>query len=83
MSQQCALVAQKAYCILNCIKRGVASRVWEVIVALYSAPCKASSGVLCPHLGPPAQERCRAVRVQNRATKMLQGLEHLFSEERL
>jgi len=37
MSHQCALTAQKANCILGCIKRSMASRSREETLPLYSA----------------------------------------------
>ena len=37
MNQQCVLAAQKANCILCCIKRSVASRAREVVLPFYSA----------------------------------------------
>ncbi|GAB0204354.1 cAMP-dependent protein kinase inhibitor alpha [Grus japonensis] len=43
MSRQCVLAAQKANRVLGCIKRGVTSRLREVILPLYSA-------LVSPHL---------------------------------
>ncbi|KAK4812137.1 hypothetical protein QYF61_000978 [Mycteria americana] len=85
MSRQRALAAQKANRILGCMKSSVGSRSREGILPLCSAlvrPCTAPA-VLPPALGSPAQEGHGAVvRVQRRATKMMQGLEHLSCEDR-
>ncbi|GAB0176180.1 hypothetical protein GRJ2_000083200 [Grus japonensis] len=83
-SWQHALAAQKASCVLGCIKRGVTSRSREEILPLYSA-------LVRPHLeyciqlwGPQHKKDMELLeRVQRRAMKMIRGLEHLSYEDRL
>jgi len=84
MSQQCALAAQKANCILSCIKRSMASRSREVILPLYSALIRPHLES-CIQLWSPQPKKHMDVleQVQRRATEMIQGLEYLFYKDRL
>ncbi|PKU40960.1 hypothetical protein llap_8746 [Limosa lapponica baueri] len=84
VSQQYVLAAQKTNSILGCIKRSEASRMREVILPLYST-------LVRPHLeysvqlwSPQHRKDTNLLeQAQQKATKMIRGLEHLSYEDRL
>ncbi|KAF4791660.1 hypothetical protein TURU_128419 [Turdus rufiventris] len=79
MSQQCDLMAKKAYGTLDCIRKSIARKLREVILPLYSAPTR-------PHLEHCVQfwapEYKRDMELLEQVQhKMVTGLEHLCYKE--
>ncbi|KFQ81142.1 hypothetical protein N335_03186, partial [Phaethon lepturus] len=84
MSWQWALIAQKANCILGCIKSRVASRLREMILPLYSILVRPYLEYYIQLWSPQHRRDMHLLeRVQRRATKMIRGMEHFSCEERL
>ena len=83
MSHQCALAAQKANCILGCIKRSVTSRSKEAILPLYSALVRPHLEYCIQFWSLQHKDMQLLERVHRRAMEMIRGLEHLLYENRL
>ncbi|KFW08110.1 hypothetical protein N327_01720, partial [Fulmarus glacialis] len=84
MSQQYALEAKKADCMLCCFKRSMASRSREVILSLCSALVRPHLEY-CVQLWSPQHKKDMDMLewMQRRVTEMIRGVERLSYEERL
>ena len=84
MSHHCALEAKKVNSILRHTRRGVVSRLREVLIPLYSALVRLHLEY-CVQFWAPQFKKDRELleRVQCRATEMMKGAEHLPYKEKL
>lgn len=77
--QQCVLATKKGNGVLGCIRHSIAGRARELL-----GTGEATSGVLCAVLGCPVTGQAWVYwRVQQRATRVMTGMNHLSFEERL
>ena len=83
VSHHSGLAALKANSVMDCIRRGVASRERKMIVPLYSALVRHHLKYGIVIWGPQHKKDMEWVQICLNGTNMIRGLEYLSYEERL